>query len=315
MKIRKIAEKVFDIESNEIKNLSALLNNDFELAVKSIIDSKGKLIVSGMGKSGLVGKKIAATLASTGTPSFFLHPAEAYHGDLGMIESNDILLLISNSGETDELLRIIPFLKEQGNITISMSGNPNSTLAKNTDYHLNISVSKEACPLSLAPTSSTTATMVMGDALAIALMEIKDFQDLQFARYHPGGSLGKKLLHNVGMLMKKDELPIANENQTLKDVVTIISEGKYGLSVITKGEKVAGVITDGDIRRAMEEHQANFFSLKAKDIMNISPITVLENMKLSEAENLLSSNKISALLVVDERKNLIGLFHSHDLTK
>ena len=315
MNFRKIAEKVFEIESNEIKNLSALLTNDFEDAIKSIADSKGKLIVSGMGKSGLVGKKIAATLASTGTPSFFLHPAEAYHGDLGMIESNDILLLISNSGETDELLRIIPFLKDHGNITIAMSGNPDSTLATNTDYHLNISVSKEACPLRLAPTSSTTATMVMGDAIAVALMKIKGFQDIHFARYHPGGSLGKKLLQNVGMLMKKDELPVANDNSSLKEVVTIISEGKYGLSVITKYNKILGIITDGDIRRAMEEHQADFFRLKAKDIMNTSPITVFENLKLGEAENLLSTNRISVLLVVNKSKNLIGLLHSHDLIK
>jgi len=200
MNIRRIAEEVFEIESKEIANLSRLLTIDFENAVKSIINSKGKLIISGMGKSGIVGKKIAATLASTGTPSFFLHPGEAYHGDLGMVEKEDIVLLISNSGETDEVLKIIPFLKHQKNTTISMSGNPDSSLAKNTDFHLNISVNVEACPLQLAPTSSTTSTMVMGDALAVALMKLRDFKDVNFARFHPGGVSVKDFFKMLVML-------------------------------------------------------------------------------------------------------------------
>jgi len=190
MDINSIAKEVFEIESKEIANLSNNITDDFANSVNTIFNCKGKLIISGMGKSGIIGKKISATMASTGTPSFFLHPAEAYHGDLGMIGADDIVLLISNSGETDEVLKLIPFLKSQGNIIIGMSGNINSTLAKNSNYHLNIHITKEACPLQLAPTSSTTATLVMGDALAIALMKLRDFKDRDFAQFHPGGSLG-----------------------------------------------------------------------------------------------------------------------------
>jgi len=186
-----IAKEVFEIESKEIRNLSNLLTEDFQKAIDLILNSSGKLIISGMGKSGIIGKKIAASLASTGTPSFFLHPGEAYHGDLGMVEKEDVVLLISNSGETDEVLKLIPYLRSQGNQTISMSKDPSSTLAENTKYHLNIAVSQEACPLQLAPTSSTTTTLVMGDALVVALMKARGFLAEDFARYHPGGSLGK----------------------------------------------------------------------------------------------------------------------------
>ena len=279
MNIRRIAEEVFEIESKEIANLSTLLTIDFENAVKSIINSKGKLIISGMGKSGIVGKKIAATLASTGTPSFFLHPGEAYHGDLGMVEKEDIVLLISNSGETDEVLKIIPFLKHQKNTTISMSGNPDSSLAKNTDFHLNISVNVEACPLQLAPTSSTTSTMVMGDALAVALMKLRDFKDVNFARFHPGGSLGKRLLQNVSDVMKKDSLPLITPNESIKKVINILSSGKCGIAVVVNDNGIIGVISDGDIRRAMESNESNFFALNALDIMTKEPHTVLETTK------------------------------------
>jgi arabinose-5-phosphate isomerase len=229
MNIKNIVKEVFEIESKEIANLSNLLTEDFENAVDAVINSKGKFIICGMGKSGLIGKKIAATLASTGTPSFFLHPGEAYHGDLGMIERQDVVLLISNSGETDEVLKVIPFLKSQGNITISMSGNPSSTLAKNTTYHLNIAVQKEACPLQLAPTSSTTATLVMGDALAVALMKLRDFKDKDFAQFHPGGSLGRRLLTTVESVMKKENLPVCNESESIKNIIHTITDGKCGL--------------------------------------------------------------------------------------
>jgi len=214
--ILNVAKKVFEIESNEIKNLSNRLTSDFEDAVRTIYNSKGKLIVSGIGKSGIIGKKIAATCASTGTPSFFLHPGEAYHGDLGMIEKKDVVLLISNSGETDEILKLIPFLTAQANSTISMTSNPKSTLAKNTDCHLNIFVEKEACPLRLAPTSSTTVTLVMGDAIAVSLMMLNNFQDTSFAKFHPGGSIGRKLLTTVDSIMTKDNLPICNRGVTIK---------------------------------------------------------------------------------------------------
>jgi arabinose-5-phosphate isomerase len=313
MNIRRIAEEVFEIESKEITNLSTLLTIDFENAVKSIISSKGKLIISGMGKSGIVGKKIAATLASTGTPSFFLHPGEAYHGDLGMVEKEDIVLLISNSGETDEVLKIIPFLKHQKNTTISMSGNPDSSLAKNTNFHLNISVNVEACPLQLAPTSSTTSTMVMGDALAVALMKLRDFKDVNFARFHPGGSLGKRLLQNVSNVMKKDSLPIIAPNESIKKVINILSSGKCGLAVVVNDNTIIGVISDGDIRRAMESNEINFFKLKALDIMTKEPHTVLETTKLKIAGDLMFSKKINSLIVKNDKGLLAGIVQSYDL--
>lgn len=313
MNIRRIAEEVFKIESKEIANLSALLTIDFENAVKSIINSKGKLIISGMGKSGIVGKKIAATLASTGTPSFFLHPGEAYHGDLGMVEKEDIVLLISNSGETDEVLKIIPFLKHQKNTTISMSGNPDSSLAKNTDFHLNISVNVEACPLQLAPTSSTTSTMVMGDALAVALMKLRDFKDVNFARFHPGGSLGKRLLQNVSDVMKKDSLPLITPNDSIKKVINILSSGKCGLAVVVNDNTIIGVISDGDIRRAMESNETNFFKLIALDIMTKEPHTVLETTKLKIAGDLMFSKKINSLIVKNDKGLLAGIVQSYDL--
>ena len=313
MNIRRIAEEVFEIESKEIANLSTLLTSDFEDAVKSIINIKGKLIISGMGKSGIVGKKIAATLASTGTPSFFLHPGEAYHGDLGMVEKEDIVLLISNSGETDEVLKIIPFLKHQKNTTISMSGNPDSSLAKNTDFHLNISVNVEACPLQLAPTSSTTSTMVMGDALAVALMKLRDFKDVNFARFHPGGSLGKRLLQNVGNVMKKDGLPLITPNESIKKVINILSSGKCGIAVVVNDNGIIGVISDGDIRRAMESNESNFFALNALDIMTKEPHTVLETTKLKTAGDLMFSRKINSLIVKNDKGLLVGIIQSYDL--
>ena len=313
MNIRRIAEEVFDIESKEIGNLSTLLTIDFENAVKSIISSKGKLIISGMGKSGIVGKKIAATLASTGTPSFFLHPGEAYHGDLGMVEKEDVVLLISNSGETDEVLKIIPFLKHQKNTIISMSGNPDSSLAKNTNFHLNISVKVEACPLQLAPTSSTTSTMVMGNALAVALMKLRDFKDVNFARFHPGGSLGKRLLQNVSNVMKKDSLPIIAPNESIKKVINVLSSGKCGLVVVVNDNTIVGVISDGDIRRAMESNETNFFKLIALDIMTKEPLTVLETTKLKIAGDLMFSKKINSLIVKNDKGLLVGIVQSYDL--
>ncbi len=313
MNIENIAKEVFKIESKEIANLSSLLTDDFKNAIKSIYESNGKFIISGMGKSGIIGKKIAATLASTGTPSFFLHPAEAYHGDLGMIEKEDILLLISNSGETDEVLKLIPFLKSQGNITISMSGNPQSTLGTNTDYHLNIAIEREACPLNLAPTSSTTAALVMGDAIAVALMKLRDFKDENFAKFHPGGSLGRKLLTTVNFVMKKDNLPICDSESSIKDIINKITDGKCGLVIVVDNENIKGVITDGDIRRAMETKQDEFFSLEAKDIMSINPKLIKANEKLIQASEAMSEAKINSLIVVDESDKLTGIVQMYDL--
>lgn len=313
MNILNIAKEVFEIESKEILNLTKLITDDFEKAVYSVLNSKGKFIISGMGKSGLIGKKIAATLASTGTPSFFLHPGEAYHGDLGMIEKDDVVLLISNSGETDEVLKLIPFLKSQDNITISMSGNPLSTLAKNTNYHLNIAVDKEACPLQLAPTSSTTSTLVMGDALAIALMKLRDFKDNDFAQFHPGGSLGKRLLTTVETVMKKEKLPFCNKETSIKDVIHFITEGKCGLVVVIVDDKVQGIITDGDIRRTMEDNEENFFTLKASDIMSLNPKTIQKSEKLMTASEIMTYSKINSLLVVNDNEELIGIVQVYDL--
>ena len=313
MDIKKLAQEVFEIESKEIANLSKRLTDDFEKAINAILQSSGKLIVSGMGKSGIIGKKIAATLASTGTPSFFLHPGEAYHGDLGMIEENDIVLLISNSGETDEVLKLIPFLKHQKNCTISMSNNDDSTLAKNTNYHLNIAVDKEACPLFLAPTSSTTATLVMGDALAVTLMKLRDFKEENFAKFHPGGSLGRRLLTTVGDVMKKKNLPIISSQATIKEVIQKISEGKLGLVVIIDNNKIIGIITDGDIRRTMESREKDFFNLKAEDLMSIHPKLIYDTDKLISASNIMSKHKINSLLVVNKFNDLVGVVQVYDL--
>lgn len=313
MNITEIAKKVFEIESKEVLNLSNLLTSDFEKSVNMIFENTGKLIISGMGKSGIVGKKIAATLASTGTPSFFMHPGEAYHGDLGMIQKEDIVLLISNSGETDEVLKLIPFLKSQNNKTISITGNPNSTLAKNTSYHLNVYVKREACPLQLAPTSSTTSTMVMGDALAVALMNIRKFKEVNFAKFHPGGSLGKRLLLTVEDIMKKDELPVVSKTSSIQEIIQVISNGKCGLVVVVCDKKILGVISDGDIRRTMETEQDKFFQLKAESLMTKNPKKVYGKTSLVDANNLMNKEKISSLLVVNNDDFLLGIIQMYDI--
>jgi len=310
--INQIAKEVFEIESKAILNLSKNLDSNFESSVRAVLNCKGKLIISGMGKSGIIGKKISATMASTGTPSFFIHPAEAYHGDLGMIEQEDIVLLISNSGETDEVLKLIPFLKAHNNITISMSGKPNSTLAKNSNYHLNIAVDKEACPLQLAPTSSTTATLVMGDALAVALMKQRNFQDTDFAQFHPGGSLGRRLLTRVEDVMQKENLPIVSMNTAIQKIISVISEARLGLVVVSEEDKVQGIITDGDIRRAMEESQEIFFSLTAVALMSKNPKIIEGKEKLMMAQSLMTESKVNSLLVVKKRE-LIGVVQIYDL--
>ena len=312
MSIQTIAKEVFEIESKAILELSKNLDFNFEEVVKVILKGKGKLIISGMGKSGIIGKKIAATMASTGTPSFFLHPAEAYHGDLGMIERDDTLLLISNSGETDEVLKLIPFLKEQHNVIIAMSGKPNATLAKNSTYHLNVSVEREACPLQLAPTSSTTATLVMGDALAIALMKQRNFKDKDFAQFHPGGSLGRRLLTKVEDVMQKENLPIVTMDSSVQKIISIISEARLGLVVVMNDEHIQGVITDGDIRRAMESSQDTFFSLTATDLMSKNPRTIEAKEKLTKAQSIMTSAKVNSLLVIENMK-FLGVVQIYDI--
>jgi len=312
MNIKEIAKEVFETEAESILNLSKNLTDDFEASVRDILASRGKLIVSGMGKSGIIGKKISATMASTGTPSFFLHPAEAYHGDLGMIEKDDIVLLISNSGETDEVLKLIPFLKSQKNTIVAMSGNINSTLAKNATYHLNISVEKEACPLQLAPTSSTTATLVMGDALAIALMKLRNFKETDFAQFHPGGSLGRRLLTKAEDVMRKENLPIVTKDISTKELIGVISNARLGLAVVMDGDKIVGIVTDGDIRRAMESREEQFFRLKAKDLMSKNPKMVEAKAKLIDVQKIMTEYKVNSLLVIDNKK-FVGVVQIYDL--
>lgn len=306
------AKEVFRIEANAIANLAKKLDVNFEKSVKAILACKGKLIISGMGKSGIIGKKIAATMASTGTPSFFLHPGEAYHGDLGMVEKDDMVLLISNSGETDEVLRLIPFLKAQGNLSISMSSNITSTLAKNTTYHLDISVKEEACPLQLAPTSSTTATLVMGDALAITLMEERNFKESDFAQFHPGGSLGRRLLITVEDVMRKNNLPIVSSVTAIKSLIQILSAGRLGLVVVLDDNRIKGIVTDGDIRRAMEENEKEFFKLSALDLMTINPKKIDGKEKLAIAQKMMTESKVNSLLVIKD-ESLVGIVQIYDL--
>ena len=310
--INNMVKEVFHIESKAIVNLADNLDSDFEKSVTDILKCKGKLIVSGIGKSGIIGKKIAATLASTGTPSFFLHPGEAYHGDLGMIGRDDIILLISNSGETDEILKLIPFLKSQKNIICAMSGNPLSTLARNATYHFNISVEKEACPLQLAPTTSTTATLVMGDALAIVLMRLRGFKEQDYAQFHPGGSLGRRLLTKVEDVMRVDSLPTVSSHDKIKTIISKVSESKMGLCVVINGNKIVGIITDGDIRRAMENSEEQFFSLCAKELMSLNPKSISKYDKLTLAQKIMTEHKVNSLLVCD-KKELIGIIQIYDL--
>lgn len=294
--MKETAKKVFDIEIESLKEVANSIGDDFTAAVNAILESKGKLIVAGVGKSGLIGRKIAATLASTGTPSFFLHPGEAFHGDLGMVEHNDLVILISYSGETDEVLKIIPFLKWNKNKIISITGNPNSTIAKNSDYHLNVSITREACPLELAPTSSTTVTLVMGDALAIALMEARQFQHEDFARFHPGGSLGRKLLVKVKDLMRKDSLPFIDRKASFTEMLLCMSEGKLGMVIVGSADKVEGIITDGDLRRALVRNP-DTKQLHIDGMMTVDPIIVEPDEYIHQAEQLMIDRKIATILV------------------
>jgi len=305
------AKNVFKLEAEAINDLSNLLTEDFSKSIKAILKSKGRLVISGMGKSGHIGVKISATLASTGTPSFFMHPAEAIHGDLGMLTKDDILLAISNSGESEEIIKIIPLVKRMGITLIGMAGDINSTLAKESDYFLNIAIKKEACPLQLAPMSSTTATLAMGDALSAALMQARDFKPEEFALYHPGGSLGKKLLTRVQDIMKENNLPIVSISSSFQEIIHTITSGKLGLAIVLDNDKIAGIITDGDLRRALEITDMPRFDLVAKDIMTSSPSTITKDTMAIDAEAFMLKNKIKELLVV-ENSALIGVVQLYD---
>ena len=304
--IKQYAIDMFEAEAAAVRNLSNLLTDDFAKAVEAILKCTGKVVVTGMGKSGIIGKKIAATLASTGTPSFFLHPGEAYHGDLGMISSNDIVLAIANSGQTDEILRLIPFMQNNGNTIIAMTGNPESTLAKNAHLNLNIAVEREACPLNLAPTSSTTAMLVMGDALAIALMKVRGFRAEDYAVFHPGGSLGRRLLTRVKDVMRKDALCVP-KTMTLGDVIIAISDARLGIAAVVEDGKLIGVITDGDVRRAMAKYKERFFSIQAEEIMSRTPKTISPEARITAAEEMMRVHKIHSIIVTDDNSAVVGV--------
>lgn len=305
--IKQYAIDTINAEADAVRRLTTLITDDFENSVRAILACTGKVIITGMGKSGLIGKKIAATLASTGTPSFFLHPGEAYHGDLGMISKNDIVLAMANSGQTDEILKLIPFLQNNGNIVIAMTGNPESTLAKNAHYHLNINVRREACPMNLAPTSSTTAMLVMGDALAIALIRERNFKPEDYAVFHPGGSLGRRLLTRVRDVMRKDNLPCVPPTMTLGDVIIAISDARLGIAAIVEDGKLTGVITDGDVRRAMARYKENFFNIEAQQIMSRNPKVISADARITAAEEMMRVNKIHSIVVTDDDNAVAGI--------
>jgi arabinose-5-phosphate isomerase len=309
------AKQVCKIEAEAMVAMSNRINSTFSEVVKKILTCNGRVIVCGMGKSGIIGRKISCTLASTGTPSFFMHPAEAFHGDLGMIKKEDILLLISYSGETEEILKIIPFLKENGNRIISMTGNANSTLANNSDYHLDISVEREACPHQITPTTSAAAALVMGDALAVVLIKERNLKAEDLARFHPGGNIGRRLLTTVADAMVKNSLPTVTKDACMKDVVGVITSGRQGVAIVVdKQQHVIGVITDGDLRRAMSKYE-NIFELKAEDIVTKNPKTISKDLKLYEAEKIFNRYEIVTLIVADEENRLLGLLQHYDIEK
>ena len=309
-----IAKQVIDDEVEALVGLKDFIDESFEKIVNIICDCKGRVIFTGIGKSGHISKKISATLSSTGTSSFFMHSTEAFHGDLGMIQRDDIVVAISYSGETEDLLKTIPIIKKLGCQVIGVSGNENSTLSKISDHHQLIKVEKEACPLDLAPTSSATATLVWGDALAISLMNKKDFKPEDFAKSHPGGTLGKKLLLSAGdVMISGDEIPIINHDVLSKDVIKIISEKGIGVTFVKENNEVVGIITDGDIRRAIDKSNY-FFDMTAQDFMSKNFISVTPDDLASKCLDIMAKKKIGCLAVM-ENDVLVGVINQKDLVK
>lgn len=305
--VRDYAIQCIKDEANATLALIEQLDENFDKAVELMYHCKGKVIVTGVGKSGNIGAKIAATLSSTGTPAFFANPLDVFHGDLGAMTKDDVVLALSNSGQTDELLRFIPMVLHMNIPIIGMSANPKSLLAKYSTTHIKVWVEKEACPLNLAPTSSTTAALVMGDALAIALMEVRKFRPKDFAQFHPGGELGKRLLTTAQDVMRSENLPIIPKEMHLGEAIIHVSNGKLGLGVSIENDKVIGLITDGDIRRAMEKWQAKFFDHTVEDIMTRTPKTVLPNTKIAEIQSIMHQYKIHTVLVCDKEQRLLGV--------
>lgn len=305
--VRAYAIQCLKDEAEALIDLIPQLDENFDRAVEMMYRCRGKIIVTGVGKSGNIGAKIAATLSSTGTPAFFINPLDAYHGDLGVMTPDDIVLALSNSGQTDELLRFIPMVLHMHVPIIGMSGNPNSLLAKYSNVHIKVWVKKEACPLNLAPTSSTTAVLAVGDALAVALMQVRDFRPKDFAQFHPGGELGKRLLTTAEDVMRSNELPVIPQNMHLGEAIIHVSKGKLGLGVALIDNKVTGLITDGDIRRAMERWQAHFFDKTVSDIMTRKPKSVSPDTKITEIQRMMHEYKIHTVLVVDSENHLLGV--------
>lgn len=306
-----LAKKTIETERDAIAQLSSLLTDDFASIVNCIIQAKGRVIISGIGKSAIIATKIVATLNSTGTPAIFMHAGDAIHGDLGTVQDNDVVICISNSGNTPEIKMLVPLIKRGTNKLIAMTGNTDSFLAKQADYILNTHVEKEACPNGLAPTTSTTAQLVMGDALAIVLLEIKGFTSSDFAKYHPGGSLGKRLYLRVSDLVSKNQVPSVQQDEEVKKVIVEISKKMLGVTAVLNGEKVVGIVTDGDIRRMLNKHD-NIKGLTAKDIMTTNPKTIAANTLAIKALEHMQKKGISQLLAMDN-DTYVGVIHLHNL--
>lgn len=300
------ARETLAIEEHALAKLSQNLDRTFDSVIELILHCKGRIAISGVGKSGLIGKKIVASLASTGTPSFFLHPTEAFHGDLGMLKPSDIVILISYSGESDEVNKLIPSLKNFGNKIIALTSNTNSTLGKHADFILDISVEREACPNNLAPTTSALVTLALGDALTVALIHARDFKPVDFAKFHPGGSLGRRLLCRVKDQMQT-RLPIAAPNLNFTDCLTVMNEGRMGVALVMENNQLQGIITDGDVRRALTKNGADTLNKTAQDLMTCHPKTINQNAFLSQAESFMKEKKIHSLVAVDDNNQVVGL--------
>ena len=315
-RINELANEVLDIEANSILRLKSNIGENFEKAIDILYNCKGRVIVTGMGKSGLIGKKIAATMSSTGTPSYFLHPAESTHGDSGVITREDVIIAISNSGETQELMNLLPLIKRFGCPMIGMTGNLNSTLAKASEVVMDISVEREACPLNKAPTASTTATLAMGDTLAVCLMEKKGFTKEDFLMFHPSGKLGKGLTYKVvDLMITGDRMPVVSDSLSFTSVINTISEFKLGMAMIVDASgQLTGVLTDGDIRRTIIKH-SDTSSLQVKDVMTVNPKRITSDAYAASALNLMEKFSITALAVVDENNIPVGVIHVHDLLR
>jgi len=311
-RITESARETIEAQARALAELATRIDRTYARAVQLMLRTQGHVVVLGVGKSGHIGRKVAATLASTGTPSFFVHPTEAFHGDLGMITEQDAVLLISCSGETEEVVRLLPHLERIGVPIVALVGRTDSTLAQRADVMLDVSVEREACPHNLAPTTSTLAAMAMGDALAVSLMQARSFDQSDFARLHPGGSLGRKLLMRVCDAMHQGDLPIVSPSQTVRESLFTITRGRLGLAVVINKGKLCGIVTDGDLRRAMQRHE-DVLSLTVGEMMSAEPICIHEHALVAEAEELMRLRKIKALIVVDGKGAVSGVIDSFQL--